>query len=626
MRIWLWIGIAAVVLVLGALLLWRASGPDALAFAGGHRVALAQYQGADPTGVPREIKNANAIERGKYLALATDCVSCHTGPGGVPFAGGLPFVTPFGTLYSTNITPDKATGIGAYSDAEFLNALHKGIRRDGARLYPAMPYTSYAYMTDADALAIKAYLFSLPPAQAAAIPDRLSFPFNQRWLMATWSTLFSTDRRYQPNVDRTAQWNRGAYLVEALTHCGECHTPRNPLQAPDNRRKFAGAVVDGWHAYNITADHDSGIGGWSDDDLARYLATGHASGHGTATGPMGEAVTLSLTHLTADDVSAIVAYVRTIPAIATPDLPSLRATVLPSIAAGSGPEGASHGKEIFEHACADCHGTDGTSPLTALATLRGSRAVNDPSGLNVAQVILQGVRGYKTMMPALGQTLSNDDIADVTNYVTGRFGAKASSVSAAMIAGLRNELTESAVPALQTGYSIPLNVAPHPSIAQPIPFSHELHVTLRLECSNCHVNPELSPDMSLPPTSTCMGCHAAVAKDRPDIKHLASITASGQPVPWARVYPLTAGIRFDHGKHLRAGVQCASCHGRVGDASAMSEQTALTSMATCISCHQQHQVASRCSVCHGWPSDDPRVLGAWLFPTTVPLDPTPPAK
>jgi mono/diheme cytochrome c family protein len=614
------IAIAAVILV--AVLLRFVSAPDTLNFAGGHRVALAQYRGPDPTGVPRELKEAGAIERGKYLALAADCASCHTVPGGVAFAGGLPFITPFGTLYSTNITPDRNTGIGAYTDAEFLNALHRGIRRDGARLYPAMPYTSYSYLTDADGLAIKAFLFSLQPAHAPAIADRLSFPFSMRSLMAIWSVLFNTDRRYEPNADRSAQWNRGAYLVEALTHCGECHTPRNLLEAPDQRRKFAGAVVDGWHAYNITADRDGGIGAWRDEDLAHYLATGHASGHGTATGPMGEAVTLSLVHLTPDDVSAMVAYLRTIPAIAS-DLPPLRSAAPSAVAAGLMPESPSSGQEVFEHNCADCHGQNGLSPLTPFATLLGSRAVNDPSGANVALVILSGVRDYKTMMPAFDQMLSNDDIASVTNYLTGRFGIKASRVSAATIAGIREELAQSAEPTLETDFSIPLNVALHPPIAQPIAFSHKLHVGMGLQCTNCHANPQRSPeisspDMSLPPVQSCMGCHAVVAKNKPEIKSLTEIARSGRAVPWARVYPLTPGIHFDHGPHLRAGVQCMTCHGRVPEESALFEQTGLTSMATCIGCHRTHELPIDCKMCHGWPNEDPRVLGKWVIPNPVP--------
>ena len=169
-------------------------------------------------------------------------------------------------LYSTNIHagPEGDTGIGDYSDADFLDAVQRGVRRDGARLYPAMPYPSYTYMTDEDALAIKAYLFSLPAVHAANRADALSFPFNQRWAMSPWSLFFNENVRFQPNTARSPEWNRGAYLAEALAHCGDCHTPRNLALALDNRSKFAGAVAAGWHAFNITSDRGTGIGAWSD--------------------------------------------------------------------------------------------------------------------------------------------------------------------------------------------------------------------------------------------------------------------------------------------------------------------------------------------------------------------------
>ncbi len=185
---------------------------------------------------------------------------------------------PFGTLYSSNITPDKDTGIGSWSDAAFLNALHKGIDDKGRHLYPAMPYVSYTGMTDADALAIKAYLFSLRPVHANAPANNLVFPFNQRWLMGVWSFLFNPGKRFEPDTARSPEWNRGAYLTENLEHCGECHTPRTLFQSLDNRRKFAGAVQAGWRAYNISSDADSGVGAWSDSALADYLAIGHAEG------------------------------------------------------------------------------------------------------------------------------------------------------------------------------------------------------------------------------------------------------------------------------------------------------------------------------------------------------------
>jgi mono/diheme cytochrome c family protein len=340
--------------------LWIVLGPGPLDFAHGTRVPIADFRGPNPTGVPAELASANLVERGQYLARAADCEACHTAPGGMPFAGGLAFVLPFGTLYSTNITPDPETGLGRYSDADFLKALHGGIDREGRHLYPAMPFTSYTYIADSDALAIKAYLFSLKPVHAPPPDDRLAFPFNQRWLMGIWSFLFNPDQRIEPNIARSAEWNHGAYLVEAMGHCGECHTPRNLFQAPDNRQKFAGVVAAGWRAYNITNDRDSGIGAFSDTELSQYLATGHANGHGTSAGPMAEAVDKSLSKLAQSDIAAMVVYLRSVPAISTPDLAAPKATLAPSdhrqsVAANVDPLG----KAVFEGTCAGCHGWTG---------------------------------------------------------------------------------------------------------------------------------------------------------------------------------------------------------------------------------------------------------------------------
>src|ERR1700736_592483 len=314
--------VAAIVVVALAIGLWIIRGPGPLAFADGPKVVRADYKGADPTGVPASLAKASAIERGAYLARAADCIVCHTAKGGKDYAGGLGFKLPFGTLYSTNITPDKDTGIGNYSDQDFLNAVHHGIREDGARLYPAMPFASYSYMTDEDALAIKAYLFSLSPVHAAAPANTLSFPFNQRWSMTFWSALFNRDTRFEPDTSKSPEWNRGAYLAEALAHCDECHTPRNLAFALDNRKKFAGAVTAGWRAFNISSDKVTGVGGWRDQDLASYLAIGHADGHGTASGPMGGAVDHSFSQFAPEDTRAMVAYLRTVPPAASPDLPA----------------------------------------------------------------------------------------------------------------------------------------------------------------------------------------------------------------------------------------------------------------------------------------------------------------
>jgi mono/diheme cytochrome c family protein len=437
----LWtLGVLVAVAVAFAGYLVFAPGPTA--FAQGKRVALADYHDKDPTGVPDELKSASLIERGEYLTRAADCVVCHTVKGGEPFAGGRAFVLPFGTMYSTNITPDADTGIGAYTDADFLNAVHKGVGRGNVRLYPAMPYASYTYMSDADALAIKAYLFTLKPLHAPAPQNTLAFPFNQRSLMSIWSAMFNPDKRYEPNVERDAVWNRGAYLAEAMGHCGECHTPRNLAFALNNRQKFAGAVQAGWRAYNITPDRSSGVGAWSDADMLHYLSTGHADGRGTASGPMGEAVDESLSHLKASDLAAMVSYLRTVASVATGDLPEPRAAPAAATFAESvGSHAEPSGRAVYEGACAGCHGWTGISPGIASATLTGTRAVNDATATNVAQVVIRGgerqAEAGPSNMPAFGSTYSDSEIAGVANYVTARFGAKAADLTADQVAKLR---------------------------------------------------------------------------------------------------------------------------------------------------------------------------------------------
>jgi mono/diheme cytochrome c family protein len=437
------IGIA-VILAVGLIgVLWIiVLAPHPTDFAGGPQVPLSRYGAADPTGVPPELKGESLIQRGEYLARAADCAACHTAEGGVPYAGGRAFVLPFGTLYSTNITPDKETGIGNYSDANFLDAVHKGIGRNNTKLYPAMPFASYTYMTDADAAAIKAYLFTLNPVRAPAPQNTLSFPFNQRSLMGIWALMFNPDKRFEPRTARDPQWNRGAYLVEAMAHCGECHTPRNLFQALNNREKFAGAVQAGWRAYNITSDPKSGVGAWSEADLAHYLASGHADGRGTATGPMGEAVDNSLRYLTDSDITAMVAYLRSVAGIATSDLPEPKAAAAPaSYAQGVAANVDSAGKAVYAGACAGCHDWTGISPVIPAATLTGVRSVNDPTATNVVQIILSGAHRQMSdagaTMPAFGTAYSDEEIASLANYVTARFGAQPSALTAQNIATLR---------------------------------------------------------------------------------------------------------------------------------------------------------------------------------------------
>jgi mono/diheme cytochrome c family protein len=440
------LSVVAIVVVAGAIGIWVIRGPGPMEFAGGAKVALADYRGANPTGVPASLAQASLVERGAYLAKAADCLPCHTAKDGKPYAGGLGFRLPFGTLYSTNITPDKDTGIGNYSDQDFLNAVHRGIRRDGARLYPAMPFTSYTYMTDADALAIKAYLFSLPPVQAPAPANTLAFPFNQRWSMMFWSALFNPDTRFAPDPAKSPEWNRGAYLTEALAHCGECHTPRNLAFALDNRKKFAGAVTAGWRAYNISSDKTVGVGNWRDEDVVSYLAIGHAQGHGSASGPMGEAVDNSLSQFTPEDVRAVVAYLRTVPPAASPDLPATLAPPAPASHKDGGGTPDPLGKMVFQGACVSCHGWTGESPLSPFATLTGAWAVNDPSATNVAQIVISGTRRRTPpdaiSMPAFGSAYSDAEISAVANYVTARFGSKPSRLTAQDVADLRKQTAQ----------------------------------------------------------------------------------------------------------------------------------------------------------------------------------------
>ncbi|MBU3079240.1 cytochrome c [Sphingomonas quercus] len=444
------IGGAAIVAIAAAVGGWTVLGPGPMAFAKGGTVELAAYKGPSPTGVPAALRSASLVKRGEYLARAADCAVCHTVPGGQPYAGGFAFNMPFGAIYSTNITPDKETGIGNYTDAQFLDAVRKGIRPDGTRLYPAMPFGSYTYMTDEDALAIKAYLMSLPPVKSPPRANTLGWPYNQRALLGLWSAAFSPNKRFEPNPEQSPEWNRGAYLAEAMAHCGECHTPRNIGLALNNRQKFAGATNAGWRAHNISSDGDSGIGNWKTEDLTAYLSTGFANSHGVASGPMGEVVDYSLRYLTPDDLKALVTYIRSVPAVAG-DLPNRVLTAAPAsykagpaaTLAGSGDRA---GERIFAGACAGCHDWTGVSPLSPAATLTGTRSINDPGATNVAQVVIAGVHRQVPQdiltMPAFGHSLNDKEVAAVANYVTARFGAQGSRLTEADVRKLRSQAAQ----------------------------------------------------------------------------------------------------------------------------------------------------------------------------------------
>ncbi len=376
---------------------------------------------------------ADTPSGGEYLTRAADCVACHTAEGGQPYTGGRAFKTPFGVLYSPNITPDKDTGIGNYTDDEWVGALQRGVGHGGKHLYPVMPYNSYTLMTRADALSIKQYLFSLPAVHATAPENALRFPFNQRWTLWFWNQVNNPAHRYETDITKPPAWNRGAYLVNAVAHCGQCHTPRNWMQGLSGH-SLAGAVQVGWLAYNITSDREHGVGGWSDDDLAQYLSSGTAPHHGPASGPMAEAVTNSLRFLTQEDVRAMVTYLRTVDA--QPDGPPV-APPQPKPAEPSPPLGT----KIFADACAGCHLPSGAGRQSGWAALAGDHSTADPKARNMLQVLAHGSEvktgeGWMFMHSFFG-AYTDPELAAVANYVVGTFGGQPGQVTEKDVASAR---------------------------------------------------------------------------------------------------------------------------------------------------------------------------------------------
>lgn len=316
-----------------------------------------------------------------------------------------------------------------------MRALHDGVRHDGKRLYPAFPYTSYSQLSRDDVLAIKAYLFSLPVVERATPEPDLSFPFNQRWAMGFWNAVFFKSARYEPAPEKSAEWNSGAYMAIALAHCAECHTPRNIGFALDHSKELAGAVVNGWQAPNITADPVHGIGKWTDAALFQYLRFGHAAGHGSAAGPMGEAVENSLQYLNEKDTRALITYLRSIPP---------RSGEQPAVASSAAlntPADLQNGQRLFDSSCASCHLANGEGRQSNYASLLGARSVSDPSGRNVMQMVLHGgkmrVAGQDVFMPSFGAAFTDAEIAQVSNYVLFQFGRKPGGVTPAMVAAQR---------------------------------------------------------------------------------------------------------------------------------------------------------------------------------------------
>ena len=389
------------------------------------------------------------VARGEYLTRAADCAACHATPSGTPWIGGRPFKMPMGigVLYSANITPDPDTGIGRYTDDEWVEMMHHGIGRGGKHLYPAMPYNSYTLMSREDALAIKAYMFTVPPVRSTPPANELVFPANQRWLMAGWNLINNPDHRLKPADGKTAEWNRGAYLVEALGHCAQCHTPRNITMGLSGKQ-FAGAEQADWMAYNLTSDRDHGIGDWTDDQLVQYLGTGHAEGRGPASGPMAEAVENSLQYMTPADLRAMVAYLRDLPARSDGPLALRSASAAPGIAAVSASMGRgrpyniapntdnpdSMGARVFAQACSGCHLPDGAGRQSSWAALGGDHSTGDPSGANMVQVLLHGsqidTRQGLMFMHGFAGAYTNQELAAVSNYTIAQFSGRTGTLAA----------------------------------------------------------------------------------------------------------------------------------------------------------------------------------------------------
>ena len=389
------------------------------------------------------------IQQGEYLAKAADCEVCHTATGGQTFAGGLGFKTPFGTIFSSNITPDKTHGIGQWSEKQFSDALRYGIRADGKNLYPAMPYTSYSKLTDADIHAMYAFFMSLKPVATDPPENKMGFPYNQRIALKGWNLINFHYQPFKQNPDQSAEWNRGHYLATALGHCEECHTPRN-LAMGLSDKSYAGAMVDGWEAFNISSDNTSGIGRWSHADLMQYLRTGSVPGVATTGGGMADVISHSLRFLSNDDLSALATYIKSVPPQKTASQnrsgygDNVQSDITQAVRGMAIDDSAPSGAVLFNGNCASCHGTkgQGIGENRYYPSLSNNSVVGADKANNLVQVILHGIdrtngKGEHIVMPGFGDELTDSQIATLTNYLRTNFGTNPAPVDAAQVKALR---------------------------------------------------------------------------------------------------------------------------------------------------------------------------------------------
>jgi mono/diheme cytochrome c family protein len=376
----------------------------------------------------RSALTRDALAEGQYLTTIGDCASCHTARNGKPMAGGRVVPTPFGAIPSPNLTPDHETGLGTWRAEDFYQALHSGKAHDGTSLYPAFPFTSYTKVTRADSDAMFAYLKSLPAVRNPDTPNTLRWPYRMRSLMASWRLMYFDEGEYQPDPKQSAQWNRGAYLVQGLGHCNECHANRNSFGAMVTDPFLAGGLipVQNWYAPDLSMGPEGGLAGWSEADVVALLKTGRSS-KGSALGPMAEVVLKSTQHLTDDDLAAIATYLKTLPP---------RAPVRQRGNAVDAAQVAQAGQKVYAQHCADCHGADGRGKGDAYPPLDGNVSVTEPTGINAIRVVLSGGFAPATAshprpysMPPFAQVLTDDDAAAVVTYIRHAWSNRASSVS-----------------------------------------------------------------------------------------------------------------------------------------------------------------------------------------------------
>jgi mono/diheme cytochrome c family protein len=397
-----------------------------------------------PAGGARAVNaTTQVIDRGEYLARAGDCVACHTQPNGAEFAGGRAMPTPFGALYVPNITPDDETGIGRWTADEFYRMMHTGISRSGALLYPAMPFASYTKVTRADSDAIYAYLMSVPPVKLANRPHELRFPFNNRDLLLGWRTLYFKEGEYVPDPAQSAQWNRGAYLVQGLGHCAMCHTAVNALGGSSESKAFEGGMIpnQNWYAPSLTSNREAGLGNWDIKDITALLQVG-VSHRGTVYGPMAEVVFNSLQYLSDEDVEAMAVYLKALPQRDAEPPPTSQARLV-------APAVMETGRKVYARQCAICHGDEGRGHPPEYPPLAGNQSITMASPVNSIRMVLNG--GYPPGtrknprphgMPPFSHILSDDEVAAVVTYIRVAWENSGTPVSPAQANELRKLLPE----------------------------------------------------------------------------------------------------------------------------------------------------------------------------------------